>query len=105
MLAQVANRIAAVLSGPRRRLVLTALGATALVSLTLLLSHQQGYVDLSHSNLAAWPAWASSPVIHGRGEPVVFSLIVRGNETAVETAVLLKVSCRFAWCKKREYHI
>ena len=88
MLGRITNQMGSLLTGPRKRLVLTTLGAAALMTLTLLMSHRQGYMDLSQAR----PGWTNKPIVHGQGEPIVFSLITRGNDTAYETEVLLKVS-------------
>jgi hypothetical protein len=40
---------------------------------------------------AYYPAWGKKP-LSGQGEPIVFSLIVYGNETVYETDILVKVS-------------
>ena len=41
---------------------------------------------------AYYPTWGQKPIL-GQGEPIVFSLIVYGNETVYETDILVKVSC------------
>lgn len=90
MAARLGNQLATLLRSPRRLLVL---GCAALVTVALILSHNQGYVDFAAASPGLWPSWSdATPSIMGQGEPLVFSLIVVGNETAYETEVLLKVS-------------
>jgi len=90
MAARLGNQLATLLRTPRRLLVL---GSAALVTVALILSHNQGYVDFAAASPGLWPSWSdAAPSIMGQGEPLVFSLIVVGNETAYETEVLLKVS-------------
>jgi hypothetical protein len=78
------------LSSPRR---LLALGMAACFATLIGLAHQQQYVDLTNISSVAspWSSFSGNQVM-GQGEPVVFTLIVWGNDTMRETEILLKVS-------------
>lgn len=79
------------LQNPSRRLILLSVGICIAALIGLSTHHQ--YIDPSSLTAGASyfnSAWSSSKVM-GTGEPIVFSLIVWGNETAYETDVLLKV--------------
>lgn len=75
---------------PRRYVVI---GICVCIAAFLALAHQTSSMKPSAFSAAStyYPTWGRTPTL-GQGEPIVFSLIVYGNETVYETDILVKVS-------------